>query len=530
MKRNITNTILKKIALVLSIFVAVSFLSPKPVNASVQTVGGKIMRPICEFWAGVGDGVMDIIHQIFVKQGQTLISVNVKVKIGRQIERLIVVVVTAVLIASFLFSALGTASALLSPIVKFISLIKVGSVAGITAGATALSTIVKAIAIGVPIAGGVFASIWIYSHDNWWNNEVVLPLYSVSPEEIFRNDEKFPLFSVDFFNIREDEGIEYEEEHTVKVEAEQEEIQEFIGEPEVTIDTTTKVEEWVENLRYTNVMDLIYERTVPEKEPKSNSFKELINFFENDGTFMYYKEYLKNSNYYNKEIHDLLYDNFDWYQSLVNATAEASTNIIKFNGVFTSKGILYYRIDDVMYKLEVKSSGMEFVYYLSFSYIEEEQQEEDYELENLEHETKKGGVDQRDGKYYITKTEKTIGKIHPISYYLANVVMSAYVVLQAIALVAMMSILVYIGIRILISSTNEQKAKYKEMLGSWLTGMILLFVMHYIMSFSNLFVGELSKFLNNMNRPVYAIQLEDKNGLIEEKLEEIVIQKKKLEI
>lgn len=51
-----------------------------------------------------------------------------------------------------------------------------------------------------------------------------------------------------------------------------------------------------------------------------------------------------------------------------------------------------------------------------------------------------------------------------------------------IAIVSLLSMLVYLGIRILISSTAGDKAKYKEALKNWLVALCLVFVIHFIMS------------------------------------------------
>jgi hypothetical protein len=72
--------------------------------------------------------------------------------------------------------------------------------------------------------------------------------------------------------------------------------------------------------------------------------------------------------------------------------------------------------------------------------------------------------------------------------------------------------LVYIGIRIVIASAASDKAKYKEMLGDWLVGMVLLFTMHYIMYFANLAVNELTNFLNTINPSAYVMLLQDNGG------------------
>lgn len=67
---------------------------------------------------------------------------------------------------------------------------------------------------------------------------------------------------------------------------------------------------------------------------------------------------------------------------------------------------------------------------------------------------------------------------------LQSVVSSWYITLRNIALVALLSVLVYIGIRITLSSVASDKAKYKQMLGDWVIALCLVFLMHYIMSFA----------------------------------------------
>lgn len=75
---------------------------------------------------------------------------------------------------------------------------------------------------------------------------------------------------------------------------------------------------------------------------------------------------------------------------------------------------------------------------------------------------------------------------------LQKTVSSWYVALRNIAIVAFLSVLVYIGIRILISSTSGDKAKFKQLLIDWVIGLCLLFFMHYIMSFSLLAVEKIT--------------------------------------
>lgn len=59
-----------------------------------------------------------------------------------------------------------------------------------------------------------------------------------------------------------------------------------------------------------------------------------------------------------------------------------------------------------------------------------------------------------------------------------------YVALRNFVLVGMACVLVYIGIRMVISSVSQDKAKYKSMIKDWFVAMCLVVFMHYIMVFT----------------------------------------------
>ena len=67
---------------------------------------------------------------------------------------------------------------------------------------------------------------------------------------------------------------------------------------------------------------------------------------------------------------------------------------------------------------------------------------------------------------------------------LHEVVAAWYTAFRNIALVGLLSVLVYIGIRIVISSSAGEKSQYKERIMDWLVALCLLFVIQYIMSFT----------------------------------------------
>lgn len=66
---------------------------------------------------------------------------------------------------------------------------------------------------------------------------------------------------------------------------------------------------------------------------------------------------------------------------------------------------------------------------------------------------------------------------------LQPIIATWYNALRKIAMVGLLSVLVYIGIKILLTSTSaNDKAKYKKMLVNWLAAFCILFTIHYIMS------------------------------------------------
>lgn len=79
---------------------------------------------------------------------------------------------------------------------------------------------------------------------------------------------------------------------------------------------------------------------------------------------------------------------------------------------------------------------------------------------------------------------------------------SWYVALRNLAIVGLLSVLVYVGIRIVISSTASDKAKYKQMLIDWIVALCLLFFMHYIMSFTFTMVEALTESIKQTNQSI----------------------------
>lgn len=84
------------------------------------------------------------------------------------------------------------------------------------------------------------------------------------------------------------------------------------------------------------------------------------------------------------------------------------------------------------------------------------------------------------------------GELH-IASQINTTIASWYVSLRNLAIVILLSVLVYTGIRIVISSSADDRAKYKQRIFDWIVAMCLLFVMHYIMSFTVSMVNTLNE-------------------------------------
>lgn len=67
---------------------------------------------------------------------------------------------------------------------------------------------------------------------------------------------------------------------------------------------------------------------------------------------------------------------------------------------------------------------------------------------------------------------------------LQEMVSTWFFILRNLALLVLMLVLIYVGIKIVTGSTAGEKAKYKERLKDWLVSICLIFIMQYIMVFS----------------------------------------------
>ncbi|MBO5479177.1 MAG: hypothetical protein J6A04_05730 [Clostridia bacterium] len=88
---------------------------------------------------------------------------------------------------------------------------------------------------------------------------------------------------------------------------------------------------------------------------------------------------------------------------------------------------------------------------------------------------------------------------------LQPVISSWYLALRSIAVVGLLSVLIYLGIRMLLTSIAADRAKYKQMLMDWVIAMCLVMTLHYIMAFALTMAETVTAMLSNDTQGTVAV-------------------------
>ena len=115
-------------------------------------------------------------------------------------------------------------------------------------------------------------------------------------------------------------------------------------------------------------------------------------------------------------------------------------------------------------------------------------------------------------KLEYTKKEEHSAPVFNSAKVLAPQIANWYTAIRNMVLVGLMVVLLYIGIRIVLSSTAGEKAKYKEHIKDWLVAVILVVFMHYIMAFALTITEYLTSMLNSNNEKI-VFQITDKDTM-----------------
>lgn len=123
----------------------------------------------------------------------------------------------------------------------------------------------------------------------------------------------------------------------------------------------------------------------------------------------------------------------------------------------------------------------------------------------------------------IQKGQEKVETSNQVVSLIRNAVAKWYYVLRLIAIAFMLLVLIFVGIKMALSTVASEKAVYKQMLIDWVAGMIILFTIHYMMiaifAINDAIVNGLQTLLTDNNE----IQLEeyqyglDENGKVQSK-------------
>lgn len=176
MRRFTSKNLLQKIIIALFILISISTIFTKPVNAiDLEKLGGQILDPFLSLFVAVGDGVMGLLQETILGVEESIINVDSTADFwSKVIVIVIAIVATAICIASVILTA-GTGT-----IALIATGLNVAKVILVAAGVTAMA---------FPVATTIV--------EGWFPENFYLPLYEVTPYEIFSN--KLHVLDVNFF-------------------------------------------------------------------------------------------------------------------------------------------------------------------------------------------------------------------------------------------------------------------------------------------------------------------------------------------
>ena len=177
---------LRKLLLIIIVIILFNVIIPTNISNAESDVGGVLLKPITDLMLALGDFIMDIVHNVIYGMNTAIIRID---QDNGWLEFLgIALAVIAAIALVVVGSALLTAAA-----IKIVAVIaaKIGVAVASSISAAAIGTIVT-VSVGSGIVAGMFA------RSEWFSNEIVMPLYRISPEEIFAGEVR--LLNVNFFN------------------------------------------------------------------------------------------------------------------------------------------------------------------------------------------------------------------------------------------------------------------------------------------------------------------------------------------
>ena len=399
--------------------------------------GGVLITPITSLMTAIGDAIMEILHNSMQEQQAAIIKVTGHEEWWEKMSTVIAIVaaiIAVVVIAAVAIIATGGAAAGAAALAGGAA--KAAFIAGATkaAGSAALIGI-----IGGTVAGFAAKSAMI-------PDDMYIPAFSMTAEKIFSN--QIHIFDVNFFRSSEN-ARKYE-----------------IYKNETRTETVSKTEKW------------IYESYKENDKQEYEYLESNISRYDNFGGTRYTVYQAENLKPLFQKINEkfggtiIPYNEEDTTSYILCSNSSLNENSWsdEKGSIFTSKFEGYVNIydengDQVFYVTYIKKYNTYEKGDISYSY------EEELRVDIL-----------KDGS--VNVTESNLVQVESTAQQLRGIISSWYFILRNIALLVLMLLLIYSGIRIVIGSTAGEKAKYKERIMDWLVSICLVMVMHYIMVFA----------------------------------------------
>lgn len=419
--------IFKKLIIVFLSVLLLGFCTPKTVKA---TNGNE---------DGIGGKLLNPIISMFVGLGDGAISLLQKIVLHQDasmievntsvkgIAKILGIVVAAVIIVGGIIAVVASGGMSLAIVGPVLTVFKAGVIAGVVT-----------FCVSGAIADAVLP------------DDFVLPQISLSPYEIFAN--QIPLFDVDFFNPSESMMVDNRKTNVIKADV----VKQTIG--NYVMEQLKKDYGYTDSIKEEDVEDA--GNPFNSNQHKEKNIKKKT--WTNNG-----KTYIM---YYSGEIVKVDDKNTDYRFD------DGKVLIERYNSDGTNDEYLDYN--------DYSSTNEDGLNVVNLKWVDSEGKDT---ISNPNWQETEISVKNGEDK---VETTGEIEEIKSVANELKSTISSWYIVLRDLSLVALLSVLVYVGIRIIISSTSKDKAKYKQMLVDWLVAICLLFVMHYIMAFSNMLVKQ----------------------------------------
>jgi hypothetical protein len=410
-----------------------------------EMFGSVLIKPVIRLLTGIADAIIETLQKNINEQEQSFIKIEDNTNWWQRWGA----------------KALGIAIGVVVAVAGIVLAVYTGG-ASLAAAYIGLGAVIKICAVTVAglAVGGYFIA------DNLdgacFPKTIKLPVFSFTSEEIFANE--IALFDVNFFNPNK--YTRYDSNKTVTVEYDKKVI--FTDEIKSKQDTYPAWIKLCNNISSTSFSHLYSNHGImSESVVKDFESEEELNAID-------WSKYGESGDkrpidYFNdSEAMQFIIEKINKVQEEENLSL-----IDKSEGVI-AKG--YVAKDYSLYVKHIKiKKGSQILYTIKYSHPADDGTLDSLVGSKIEVMREAGSYEVKKGQY--VQVESTASQ-------LSEVIAKGYFMLRNIAILVLLLVLLYSGIRVVIGSTAGEKAKYKERITDWLVAMCLIFIMHYIMVFS----------------------------------------------